>query len=161
MKRLAYLLTAVVFCVGFAVFSGGGESSAASPSSARELSGVWKGYAFSLSGEQSRVYAVFSKNDSGAVEVQLFSPANPWTSDREALCVLRGAECGRPVDFADLSARLPLEYRQSFFSNPGTAESGQIIKISPEGQRLQFTFRKGGYTVQQQEFTGYLETALN
>ena len=125
------------------------------------MAGCGAGYGFALSGSQSRVYAVFSKNAAGAVEVQLFSPATPWASDSEALCSLRGADCGRTVDFNNLSSRLRLEYRSPFYSNADTGESGQIIKLSPEGGRLKFTFRTGGYAREQQELTGYLDVVAN
>lgn len=162
MKRLFYALTAVALCAALSglLVSSEGAALAADGSSA-SLGGVWRGYGFSLSGSQSRVYAVFSKNAAGAVEVQLFSPATPWASDNEALCSLRGADCGRTVDFNNLSSRLPLEYRSPFYSNPDTTESGQIIKLSPEGGRLKFSFRKGGYANEQQELTGYLDVVAN
>lgn len=161
MKRLLCSFAAIALCAVFTgMFGNFGRAALAADTSA-SLGGVWSGYAFSLSGSQSRVYAVFSKNPAGGTAVQLFSPATPWASDQEALCSLRGADCGRPVDFNNLSSRLQLEYRKPFYSNADTSESGQIIKLSPEGGRLKFTFRKGGYALEQQEISGYLDVVAN
>ncbi|HOX23085.1 MAG TPA: hypothetical protein PLL10_06430, partial [Elusimicrobiales bacterium] len=117
------------------------------------------GYVFSISGAQSRVYAVFSDR-AGGVSVKLYSPVSAWISDEEAICSLRDSKCGKAVEFTDLSFQLPLEFRQSFYSNPGSTESGQLIKIVGDGPRLQFMLRKGGYAREQQEYNGYLDAQL-